>query len=582
MRKQLVTVVVVCQALLLVALGGMSAAQSLKDVPPQGSPGAVERSLQPRELPSPVRLPEITIEDETLKKLKGGEGVTFDLTGISFEGNRVFSSQDLSEVVAANLGKTIEVKDLQVIADAVTAYYKKNGYFLSRAYIPPQTIKQGSVLIKIREGRLGEIYIKGNKRYSRKLIRNTLKIIRGEGAIQTSDVERGLLLLSDIPGLKVKATFKPGSQPGASDIVLDVMEDRQFTGEVHANTFGSDYVSRYRFGAGVNATNITTLGDMLSVTGMTGDKGVDDLLYTRAEFMLPLGYSGTRLGVHYRFLDYGLGEELEPLESKGTSHVAGLWISYPIMRGRSFSWWVQGGLDAKTVTQEILGQEVGEDILRIGHLGTSFQILDRYQGSTFVNLTGYQNFPSIMGGMEEAYNDTLRQNTEVSFSKATISVTRLQRIASGLMGFINVVGELSGDRVPMSEQLSIGGAGTVRGYDQSEYNADKGYYGTLELRASIPGTESLQWGGDKGKTVWETLQLAGFVDYGKVYINDPLPSETMQDDRELVGAGLGIRFNYLPWVRLKVDWAKSIGGEDPQDKDVRDNGTWYAQVDIRF
>ena len=217
------------------------------DVPDRAKPGAVEKSLEPKAVPTVTKLPEITIEDEKGKRFKGAAGMKFFLEDIVFEGNRVLSSEELREVVGGYLGKTIEVNALMEIADKVTAYYKKQGYFLSRAYYPPQTIKK-SVKMKIREGHLGEIIIKGNKRYSREIIRNTLKIIRGEGAVRTADIERGLLLLMDYPGLSVKATLKPGERPGTSDLVLDVKEDFFLKFAFDVNNFGSEYTSKHRLG----------------------------------------------------------------------------------------------------------------------------------------------------------------------------------------------------------------------------------------------------------------------------------------------------------------------------------------------
>ncbi len=582
MRNTLKQVAMIGQVMVWLMVATIAWAGQAPEVPDEAMPGAVERSLMEREAPLRSNLPEVSVQEETGAVFKGGEGVSFRLSRLRFEGCRVFSEEELQEVVGGFVGQTIEVSGLKEITDLVTRFYKESGYFLSRAYVPPQSIKEGEVLIKVREGRLGEIIIKGNKRYSRQLLRNTLKVIRGEGAVRTADVERGLLLLTDMPGLTVKATFKPGERPGTSDIVLNVFEDRMFSAGLDFNNFGSEYVSTERYGLAAEARNLLGQADLLTVRGVTGSGGVDDLFYGAAEYSAALGAKGLRAGVHYSKLKYELGEELRILNFAGHVNQGGAWLSYPIVRSRYLNWTVRGGFDMKNVKNEIDNQRVGLDKLRYAHLGTSVQWLDTWGGSNAITLTGYQNFSTVLGGTREDYLETIRLNTEVVYSKLTADVSRIQRIPfGGLVVMLYGHGQYSHDRVPSSEQISIGGAGSVRGYKQSAYTGDTGYHVTSELRIPIPGTRNVHWFGSK-KTVWETLQFAGFFDYGATTINKPYPSERSEDHADIAGAGVGLRFTYSPYVRFKLDWAKSVGGDTPRDDDIDTNGAWYIQCSLNY
>ncbi len=587
MRNTLKQVIILGQVILWLACATVTWAGQEPEapiVPGDIMPGAVERSLKERDIPTPTQLPEIDVQEETGATLKGGEGVTFRLSKVRFEGQRVLSDQDLQDVAAAYVGQTMEVSALKEITDAVTRLYKEKGYFLSRAYVPPQSIKEGEVLIKVREGRLGEIIIRGNKRYSRDLLRNTLKVIRGEGAVRTADVERGLLLLTDIPGLKVKATFKPGDRPGTSDIVLDVYEDRMFSIGADFNNYGSEYISGERYGVTAQARNLAGMGDLLTVRGVTGNEGLDGLFYGRAEYSLALGSKGLRAGLHYEKLKYELTEDLNKLNFAGHVNQGGGYLTYPIIRGRYLTWNVRGGFDLKNVKNEIWDQQTGKDNLRYAHLGTSVQWLDCWGGSNFVSLVGYQNFPTILGGTteEESDKDMIRLNTEIVYSKLEMDISRIQQIPfGGLVLMLYGHGQYSNDRVPSSEQITLGGAGSVRGYNQAEFSGDSGYTLTGELRIPIPGTRNVHWFGS-GKTVGETLQIAGFVDYGAAGLNNPYPSAISEDTSDICGAGAGLRFTYNPWVRFKLDWAKSIGGDTPKDPEVEDDGVWYFQCALQY
>jgi hemolysin activation/secretion protein len=368
--------------------------------------GAVDESIPPAPEKPPAALPEIVIQEETDQPLQDS-AVTFQLNDVKFEETLIFSPEELKQLVSGWIGKTIAVGELQKLTGAVTKFYREKGYFLTRAYLPPQTIKEGVVAIAVREGRLGNIIIKGNKRYSRDLIRNTLKIIRGEGAIRTDDVERALLLLMDNPGLTVKVTFKPGDRPGTSDIVLEAAEAFPLSVQFDYDNFGNKFVAEHRGGLTMTANNPFGIGDSLilrAVMGMTADS----MSYGRAEYALPLGYSGLRLGFFYSHMQYNIGRDLAVLDAGGESDGVGIWLSYPIIRGRTLNWFVNGGFEAKDITQTLFSKTIGEDKVRHAYLGTSFRWLDTIGGFNAISLKGYQGFSHLLKGMDQTYTDTIR------------------------------------------------------------------------------------------------------------------------------------------------------------------------------
>lgn len=576
MKRRTLKTVLACLVMVLTV-----ASVSWSQVPSQVKPGAVEQSLEPERFPEPGQIPDLIIRDRQKGEIEAAPGVSFTLKDVRFQGNTVFSSDTLRSLIADRIGQTIRVETLTTLADRITQHYKQNGYILSRAYIPPQTIKD-AVVIKVREGRLGDIIVQGNQRYSDRLINRTLQIIHKRGAVNLEDLERGLLLLTDIPGLEVKATLKPGSEPGTTDIVLEAMEDRGYHVGFDYNNYGTDVVSEHRFGVSTSATNLTGLGDLLTVRGVTGEEGFSGLLYARADYSMLLGYEGARWGLYLQHLEYELQEEFEVFDYEGRSFAGGAWVSYPFYRTRQFSWWGEVGVDVLNQEQEIMGEDIGEDRVRPFHVANTFQINDRFGGRNSLRLNAVFNKDSFMGGTDNEDEDFIRQETEFNFFKLELDATRYQKLPAGFGLILSVVGQASGDRLPSSQQLAMGGQGTVRGYEQSEFSADNGGYFNAELRIPILGAETVKWFGT-GKTIGETLQLALFLDGGFANINDPLSdSEEEMDDADFGGGGLGLRFTYSPWFNLHADYAHHLFGDDPQDEDVEDNGIFYIRASLLY
>ena len=70
--------------------------------------------------------------------------------------------------------------EMQKIADLITDAYRQKGYVTSRAYLPPQQIERQILEIRIVEGITGNVEIKGNRYFKKKLYRNKIALKNGE------------------------------------------------------------------------------------------------------------------------------------------------------------------------------------------------------------------------------------------------------------------------------------------------------------------------------------------------------------------------------------------------------------------
>jgi hemolysin activation/secretion protein len=552
-------------------------------IPDQARAGSVETDLQRQPVEARPSLPEFVIEEKE-GDLKGAEGMKFNLEWIRFQGNKVISSEELIWLVDEFLDQPVEVKDLQKIADKVTNYYKSEGYILTRAYVPPQNIElqdgAGKITIKVHEGRLGRVVINGNKRYKKEMIRNVMKMLSEEGVISADTIERTLLLLMDYPGLRVRATFVPSVEPGYTNVVLDVTEEARVKFGADYNNFGSDYVAEHRLGVNFSLNNLSGIGDAFHLKEVFGPDGGGDVIdggmfYGRAIYTIPVLYQGTRLGLAYSYLRYDMGQELAALEATGQSQQANIWLSHPIVRSRNLSWWMEAGFDYKKARNELFGTggfTLYDDDLYIARLSTHVEIVDGWKGRNILNASVYQ-------GLADDVIDS-RLEGDSQFTKGEFKFSRFQYMADWMTLLLSGTGQVCVERLPSSEQIQIGGAGTVRGYKQSMYSGDSGFYGTAELRVTVWDKWGKWFSADRERTAF---QLAAFFDIGKVWLADNYPGEI--SDAALSGAGLGVRFAFSPYIQCKIDWAKHIDNESSlsqNDADEKNNGIWYVQVSVPY
>ncbi len=91
-------------------------------------------------------------------------------------GNKVIPSAAIDRVIKPYLFRPISFIELLELQRAITNLYIEQGYVTSGAFIPPQTIKDRTIKIKIIPGTVEEIKISGLKRLKSGYIRSRLAI----------------------------------------------------------------------------------------------------------------------------------------------------------------------------------------------------------------------------------------------------------------------------------------------------------------------------------------------------------------------------------------------------------------------
>jgi hemolysin activation/secretion protein len=86
----------------------------------------------------------------------------FVLTSLTIDGVTAYPLRDLAPLYADYLAREISQEDLVRIAQAITDKYRSDGYFLSRAVVPPQGPQRGQARIFVYEGYVGEVEVVGD------------------------------------------------------------------------------------------------------------------------------------------------------------------------------------------------------------------------------------------------------------------------------------------------------------------------------------------------------------------------------------------------------------------------------------
>jgi len=531
-------------AITIASLAVPASAQSLLGTPDAGQ-SMREIQAAPLTLPSASGLRiEMPVADDA--GVPSG-GATARVESFVLSGNQSIGDERLLPLLDDLKGRELSLVELQAGAARITAYYRKQGYVLARAYLPAQEISGGQLRIAILEGRYGEVVIDNQSRVQGWALA-PLNDLRAGDPLRGEGLERSLLLVSDLPGVSVDATLRPGAGVGASDLLVNVTPGPLVSGSVDLDNYGSRYTGQWRLGGTLNLNNPLGLGDAATLRLMGTD---EHQTYYRLAYQLPVGPWATRVGASFSNMRYELGRDFQALDAHGRAQIASGYLIQPVVRSRDFNLYGQLQHDYKRLHDKI--DLLAYDTLKHSRVWTASLTGDSRDSFAGGGLTSFAlSFSSgrltLSSALDQAIDD-LTAKTAGSFQKLTASVLRLQRLNDKLSLYTRLQGQWASKNLDSSEKMGLGGAYGVRGYPQGEASGDQGWMGSMELRYAFA-------------PAWH---VGAFVDHGRVTINKN-PWAAGDNHRDLSAAGLTLGWAQYGW-QLGAVAAWRLGPAPQSDSD---------------
>lgn len=488
--------------------------------------------------------------------------------GFSFTGNTVISQAELEALTQPSVGRSLTLSGLEEVAASVAALYKQKGYTLATTYVPQQQIRFGVVTIAILEGRVGEIFVTGNQHYSTEFIRGRFAQAMEDKVVRNVALERALLLLNEYPNLKVSALLEPGASTGSTNVHVKAEDKFPIHATLDYNNYGFNRISRNRFGAGIEVGNVLFDGATLNLNGIMG-QDPDRLLFFLGAYAVPIGVHGSKLVLSGSDGRFDVGAELAALQIHGTIKTYDISVTHPFIKTRFQTLMAEMGFASKDSRFFTLGSLTADDAIRLVKLGVNYDRLDM-SGRTYFSLYGFQGLGELLGGMANDAPQASREGADDRFTKATLYAGRIQSLGHGALLVLRANGQATTAPLLVIEQMLLGGADSVRGYQLGERFVDEGY--TVSAETRVPFFPS----------VLGSTQAAVFIDHGAGRLRNPQLGE--QQSTSLTGTGVGLQTE-LPYfsTRLRCDVGFPIGPTPTGGTIAGDRSPiFYLQAIARF
>jgi hemolysin activation/secretion protein len=541
---------------LLVAAGARS----------QPSPRTPDLGVDVRPLQPSPEAPPISSDQRSLPESvvpSGADETLVTLRDLLFDGNSVYDGDELAAPFQPLIGTEVLVSQIYAIATVVQERYRRDGYLLARAVVPPQRVEDGRFRIRIVEGFVEDVLVEGDPGGAQKQIQLYVDPLRQRRPVQRADLERSLLLVNDLPGVSARGVLRPArDEPGATELVLRAEQDR-FSGTVVANDRGSRFAGPQRVMLISEANSLLSRADRLELLLLSALES-DEQRFVQLAYDNWVGDSGLKVGAHASYGPSRPGSSLSALDIESVSKRGGVWIERPLVRGRSRSDFLEAGFEAIETRVDTLGKPFSHDDLRVLYVG--FNHVSAGTRGTNWQLGGQvrQGLDALGASENDAMLSRLAGTVDFTSIRLRGSVDR--PLPGPLAFSLTGIGQYAFDTLLADEEIRVGGERFGRGYDPAELSGDSGLGISSELQHNrVTGSRWVP-----------AYQLYAFYDAGKVWNDDT--GSTLSES--LASAGFGVRARIYGRLDAALELAK------PLTRDVIAEGNRdarvYVQVSAQF
>ena len=373
----------------------------------------------------------------------------------------------------ANRG--IHLGQIEAIADQITAFYRERGFFLAKAFIPKQEVRDGIVSLTLLLGVLGEVNVQGNSLYATDAISKVFDDLLSQ-PVTNENIEERLYLLNDYPGLVVDGYFVSGYQVGDSKLNVNVKQEDRVNAKLRIDNHGADETGRYRSYADVQLNNPFGLADKLQVSAMLTTSPANTTYWRalyEANLFSPRWKGNISTSTNQYVVDQSLSDA--PLKIDGEVKQERIAVKYLIKRSRINNYHVELAYD--TVTSDIDINDSAAVFLdeKVNNVSLAFYVDSLNEKSRILNQTSLKYTSG-----EFDYGQGFRSNKQYDFYNLdytfmTFIKAPFTDVDSRLI--VRANGQYSNDtNLSSIVRYQLGGPNKARAYSPSLFSADDAFY----------------------------------------------------------------------------------------------------------
>jgi hemolysin activation/secretion protein len=450
----------------------------------------------------------------------------FPVSDIVLEGDVVLPEARRRDILAPFLGRRLGPRGIDGVLRAVTAAYLELGYVTTRAYLGPQNLASGHLVVTVIPGRIERVSVDGET--------GALPPVEAGEPLRLADLEQAVDQINRLRSRRAEAQIAPGQTPGASVVVVNTRPVKPWRTGLGVDNFGQSATGERRQRVTAEYDNLFGLWDAWALTGVQSADARSELLAVS----VPAGY-GT---ASYAYA-----------QSNSRVPLAGIAVNHTESRSHTLGWnqVVARGQQARhaldlTLALRDLRRRI-DDLALTPQQQTSLRAaassLFRFAPGSVSAEIGYTRGLPRFGG-DADLPGLPRSAPHNEFGKWDLHTGATWSLGADWAWRGSLIGQAARTGLPGAEQLFLGGSGSVRGFKEAIVSADRGLLMRHELQWTGPLARASAAAGDR-------FDPFVFFDYARARLLADA------EDRRRASAGAGLR---AVWKAAIADlaWARPL------------------------
>lgn len=477
---------------------------------------------------------------------------SFAISGYDVEGNTLLAPEKVEGILARYVGEGRTLDDINAAADALRRAYEALGFPVVKVFPPAQEAATGRIKLKVIEGQIKAVHIKGNQAYDAANIRNSLPPLQENVKPNAPEIVASIAAANENPAKQLAVNFQAAEELGHIDAVVNVTEDRPEKFTAGYDNMGAKSTGINRINVGYQNANLFNLDHMVTVQlGTSVDYPEKSQSFTGG-YRIPfysLGLSlDTIVAVSHSAATTQVG--FGSTQFTGEGIMAGLRLNQSLPSAGEYRHRLIYGLDYKDFDNTCKVQSAEKNKCgTITAQPVSLAYLGTYN-TPVIQATGNISYASnLEGGTHGSDADYTAPTSPRVGAKTDWRVWRLNSsvalpLPEDLQARATLNAQFSNDRLIPGEQFGLGGANSVRGYSERTVSGDSGYSLNFELYSP-----------DLGKYIAPGISARAlvFYDIGRVSFTHYQPIDASKSEPNLSSIGAGLRMNVGRDLAVKFD-----------------------------
>ncbi|MBK5915002.1 ShlB/FhaC/HecB family hemolysin secretion/activation protein [Rhodocyclus purpureus] len=484
---------------------------------------------------------------------------SFPVKSVRLEGNTLLPEASVAELLAGLAGEGRSLAELKQRAARVQEAYRDAGYGGVVTYLPEQSLSGGDVAIRVVEGKLAEVRVKGEgAHFTPENVRAGLPHLREGETPFVRAIDRDIQLSNENPAKELRVTLLAGRKPGDIDADIEVAEKNPLIFLANVDNTGNERTGNYRIGVGIQHANLFNSDHVGTAQFQSSPEEPDRVRIYSLGYRMPLYGWASSIDAFYAHSTVDTGTTATtagPLSFSGKGTVVGLRANRYLDRLGEYDHRLTLGMDWRKYDNSCslgdfgaIGCGPAAADIRIAPLSMTYVGQQQTARSAWgFNVTLLNN----IGGSSQEEFAAARPGAARDYLIGKLSAFAEIPFGDGYALHGRVSAQYSADALVPGEQFGLGGAASVRGYSERELAGDHGHFLSLEALgpdfAMAPGTGGLR------------LRPLVFLDQGSVANHQDKPCRGVDEQScSLSSIGFGFRLTAGKSTSARLDIGRAL------------------------